>query len=80
MDEVLGGDAPTDKGGNEARRIILVLTVMVAALVLGSGMALGAVKFGTGGSAFLVGTKGEDVLYARCGNVIGYGKGVEYVF
>jgi hypothetical protein len=57
-----------------------VLTMMVVAPVRCSGVALGAVKLGTDGSDYLVGTKGEDVLYARCDNVIGYGKGVEYVF
>ncbi len=72
MDEVLGGNASTDKVGNEVRRIILMSTATVAALA--------AVKFGTDGNEYLVGTKSDDVLYGQGDNVIVYGKGFGYVF
>lgn len=49
------------------RRVILLVTVMAVVLVVGSGVALAAVKFGTNGQDFLMGTNGEDVIYGRGG-------------
>jgi len=39
--------------------------MMVMALVVSSGVALAAVKFGTNGSDVLIGTKVDDVLYGK---------------
>ena len=50
------------------RRIILLLVVMAVALVLGSGIALAAVKFGTEGPDRIIGTNVKDVLYGKGGN------------
>jgi Ca2+-binding RTX toxin-like protein len=50
------------------RRVVLLLTAITMVLVLGSGVALAAVKFGTNGPDELFGTKGEDVLYGRGGS------------
>src|SRR5215217_5537831 len=47
------------------RRAILLLTVMIAALVLGSGIALAVNKVGTQGRDFLKGTDGADHLVGR---------------
>src|SRR3712207_5073120 len=49
------------------RRAGLVLVMMAVALVIGGGVALAAVKFGTDGGENLVGTNREDVLYGRGG-------------
>ena len=61
------------------RRASLLLVMMVVALVVGSGVALAAVKFGTQGSDHLVGTEGEDVLYGKVGNDGLAGKGEDDV-
>ena len=50
------------------RRSIILLMVMAIALVLGSGVALAAVKFGTEGRDRIVGTNAKDVLYGKGGN------------
>ena len=50
------------------RRAILLLTVMAAALVLGSGIALAVNKVGTQGRDFLKGTGGADNLVGRADN------------
>jgi len=47
------------------RRVILLITVMAAALVLGSGIALAVNKVGTQGRDFLKGTDGADHLVGR---------------
>ena len=47
------------------RRVILLLTVMAAALVLGSGLALAVNKVGTQGRDFLKGTDGADHLVGK---------------
>ena len=57
------------------RRSGLVLVMMVMALVVSSGVALAAVKFGTNGSDFLIGTKDDDVLYAKGGTDFIDGRG-----
>jgi Ca2+-binding RTX toxin-like protein len=51
------------------------LLVMVVAHVVGSGVALAAVKVGTDGSDYLVGTGSEDLLSGRGGNDGIVGKG-----
>jgi Ca2+-binding RTX toxin-like protein len=50
------------------RRLILLLTVMAAALVLGSGVALAVNKVGTNGPDTLIGTNGSDNLVGLGGN------------
>src|SRR4028119_1763150 len=59
-------------GGNgqveTVRRVSLFLLVMAVALIVGSGVALAAVKFGTDGRDSLIGTNSEDVLYGRGGS------------
>ncbi len=50
------------------RRVGLVLVVMAVALVVGGGVAVAAVKFGTDGRDSLIGTNQEDVLYGRGGS------------
>ena len=50
------------------RRVILLLTVMAAALVLGSGVALAVNKIGTDGPDTLRGTNGADNLLGQGGN------------
>ena len=57
-----------------------MLTMMVVAPVRCSGVALGAVKLGTNGSDYLVGTKGKGVLYGQADSAIIHGKGFDYVF
>ena len=47
------------------RRVFLLLTVMAAALVLGSGLALAVNKVGTQGRDFLKGTDGADHLVGK---------------
>lgn len=50
------------------RRLIVLLTVMITALVAGSGVGLAAIKFGSDKSEFMEGTRNEDVLYGKGGN------------
>ena len=50
------------------RRVGLVLVVMAVALVVGGGVALAAVKYGSDGRDNLIGTNVEDVLYGRGGS------------
>jgi Ca2+-binding RTX toxin-like protein len=54
--------------GKTMRRAGLVLVMMVVALVVGSGVAVAAVKYGTNGSDYLLGTNEEDVLYGGGGS------------
>jgi Ca2+-binding RTX toxin-like protein len=49
------------------RRMGLVLVMMTVALVVGSGVAVAAVKFGTGRSDFLRGTNSADQLFGKGG-------------
>lgn len=48
-------------------RVGLVLVTMVVALFVGGGVALAAVKFGTDGQDFLMGTGDDDVIYGEGG-------------
>ena len=50
------------------RRVGLVLVMMAAALVVGGGVALAAVKYGTDGRDIFIGTNDEDVFYGRGGS------------
>ena len=50
------------------RRVILLLTVMAAALVLGSGVALAVNRVGTQGRDFLKGTDAVDHLVDKSEN------------
>ena len=50
------------------RRLILLLTVMAAALLLASGVALAVNKVGTNGPDTLIGTNGSDNLVGLGGN------------
>ena len=50
------------------KRVGILLAVTALALIVGGGVALAAVKFGTGGRDVLIGTNGEDVLYGGGGN------------
>ena len=50
------------------RRVGLGVVMVVVALVLGGGVALSAVKYGTEGQDELFGTNDSDVLYGRGGN------------
>jgi Ca2+-binding RTX toxin-like protein len=52
------------------RRLVLVLVVMVATLVVASGVALAVNKVGTNGSDTLRGTNGDDKLVGKGGNDI----------
>lgn len=61
------------------RRSIILLAVMTTALVLGSGIAVAAVKFGTEGRDRIVGTNATDVLYGKGGNDRLAGRGGEDV-
>ncbi len=61
------------------RRVSLILVMMVVALVMGSGVALAAVKFGTDGRDVLKGTNSEDVLYGRGGSDGLAGRGADDV-
>lgn len=58
---------PNERGWG-MRRTILLLAVMAATLVLGSGMALAVTKVGTDGPDRLIGTDEED-------NLLGLGDG-----
>ena len=49
------------------RRVGLVLVAMAVALVVGGGVAVAAVKFGTDGQDFLTGTNDDDVIYGEGG-------------
>ena len=49
------------------RRIGFILVMMAVALVVGSGVAFAAVKFGTDGQDFLMGTKDDDVIHGKGG-------------
>ena len=57
-------NAPVGGAGKEGtmRRMVLLLTVMAAALVLASGVALAVNKVGTSGPDTLRGTNGNDNL------------------
>ena len=57
------------------RRTIFLLVAMALALVLGSGVAVAAVKFGTDGQDFLMGTSDPDVLYGKGGSDFMDGRG-----
>ena len=46
----------------------MALVMMTVALVVGSGVAVAAVKVGNDGANFLVGTKDGDVLHGRGGD------------
>jgi Ca2+-binding RTX toxin-like protein len=50
------------------RRAVLLLTVMAAMLVMASGVALAATKFGGPGADILIGTNGPDQLFGGAGN------------
>jgi RTX calcium-binding nonapeptide repeat (4 copies) len=50
------------------RRMVLLLTVMAAALVLASGVALAVNKLGTDGPDTLTGTNGDDTLLGKGGD------------
>lgn len=50
------------------KRAILLLTIMAVVVLLGSGVAAAAVKFGTDRPDEIFGTNGEDVLYGRGGS------------
>jgi Ca2+-binding RTX toxin-like protein len=50
------------------RRLGFVLVMMAVALVVGSGVALAAVKFGTDGRDVLIGTNSEDKLFGKGGS------------
>lgn len=47
------------------KRVIVVLAMMGMAFVVGSGVALAAVKFGTDGHDVLIGTNGTDQLFGK---------------
>jgi Ca2+-binding RTX toxin-like protein len=57
------------------RRVILLLTVMAATLVVGSGVALAITKIGTNGPDTLRGTNRADNLLGRGGNDRLFGRG-----
>ena len=50
------------------RRFVLLLSVTAAVLVVGGGVALAAVEFGTNGPNEIFGTRDSDVLYGRGGS------------
>lgn len=50
------------------RRASFLLVAMAVALIIGSGVAMAAVKFGADRADFLVGTKEGDVLHGRGGD------------
>ncbi len=52
------------------RRVLLLLTVMAAMLVMASGVALAATKFGGPGNDSLLGTNGPDQLFGGTGDDI----------
>jgi RTX calcium-binding nonapeptide repeat (4 copies) len=49
------------------RRVGLVLVMMVVALIVGGGVAVAAVKFGTDGRDFLAGTNVADQFFGKGG-------------
>jgi Ca2+-binding RTX toxin-like protein len=51
------------------------MAMMAVALVVGSGVAVAAVTFGTDGQDFLMGTKEDDVLYGKGGTDFIDGRG-----
>ncbi len=57
------------------RRVALLLTVMAAALVMASGLALAVTKIGTNGPDVLRGTDGKDNLLGLGGQDDIFGKG-----
>jgi Ca2+-binding RTX toxin-like protein len=57
------------------RRLVLLLTVMAAALVMASGVALAVTKLGTNGHDVLRGTDGKDNLLGLGGQDDIFGKG-----
>ena len=57
------------------RRLVLLLTVMAAALVLASGVALAVTKIGTNGNDVLKGTDGKDNLLGLGGQDDIFGRG-----
>jgi Ca2+-binding RTX toxin-like protein len=57
------------------RRVSLVLVMMTAALVVGSGVAFATVKVGNDGANFLVGTKQGDVFHGKGGDDFLDGRG-----
>ena len=57
------------------RRLVLLLTVMAAALVMASGVALAVTKIGTNGNDVLKGTDGKDNLIGLGGQDDLFGKG-----
>ncbi len=57
------------------RRLVLLLTVMAAALVLASGVALAVNRVGTNGHDVLKGTNGEDNLLGLGGQDDLFGRG-----
>ncbi len=61
------------------RRASFLLVALAVALVLGSGTALAAVRFGTNGRDFLVGTNGTDQLFGRGGGDGLVGRGADDV-
>src|SRR5215207_9797779 len=59
------------------RRVSLILVMMSVALVVGSGVAVAAVKFGTDGRDFLVGTNGADQFFGKGGSDGLVGRGAD---
>lgn len=57
------------------KRTTQLISMMLLALLLASGMALAAVKVGTNGQDILKGTNSRDKLVGKGGNDILYGKG-----
>ncbi len=49
------------------RLVLFLLSVTAAVLVVGGGVALAAVEFGTNGPNEIFGTRDSDVLYSRGG-------------
>jgi Ca2+-binding RTX toxin-like protein len=49
------------------RRVGLVLVMMTVVVLVGSGVAVAAVRLGTDGQDFLIGTRFDDVLHGRGG-------------
>ena len=47
------------------KRVVLLLTAMGVALVVGGGVALAAVEIGTDGHDDIKGTGGKDVVHGR---------------
>ena len=57
------------------RRVVLLLAAVGVALVVGSGVALGAVQFGSEGHDVIRGTDGEDVVHGGGGWDVISGRG-----